>query len=269
MPKDYEAIIYERNGHIATMTMNRPESLNAWTAKMEEEMFEVFREVNADPGIRAFIITGKGRGFCAGEDATILKGATERKRGPELESNNTTQVDTPRAASSQTRYLMRTVEKPVIAAINGVVAGGGYGFALAADIRVASENAVFHSVYIRRGLVISCEHWFLPRYIGLGPALYKMLTAGQIDAEEAYRLNLVQSVVPQEKLMEEANMVAERISELPPITMKFSKRAIWKALDSDLEQAMEYVGYSRSAMAHTNEMREGVMSFIEKRKPKW
>ena len=262
---DYKDIVYQVQNRVAIVTMNRPEKLNNLGGGLEEELRHAFRECNADPDVRVVVITGAGRAFSSGADVNSLQQWDERRTS----GGETAAMATPGAASPLPRYMEQTVEKPVIAAINGVTAGAGYGLALASDIRIASEQAVFHHVYLRRALVASAETWLLPRLIGLGPAMYHVLTADAMDAQEALRLNLVVKVVPHGQLMEETLGLAERIAAGPPTATKYTKKAIYKGMLWDYETTMEYVGYTRSLTAGTGEPREGFAAFLEKRRPSY
>ncbi|MBI2846410.1 MAG: enoyl-CoA hydratase/isomerase family protein [Chloroflexi bacterium] len=261
---EYKHIVYEKDSRIAKVTMNRPQKLNAMFPEMEEELISAFRDCQKDDNIRVLVFTGTGRAFSSGEDVRVLQERAEQLKKASPEQKPT---PTPMWASPIPRAMIDIVEKPVIASVNGVCAGAGYGLALASDIRIASENARFAHVYLRRALTTSCEVWFLPRLIGLGPAFYHILTADDMDAKEALRLNFVCKVVPQEKLEAETRDLALKIAERPPVATKFTKRAIYKGLLSSLAETMEFVGYARAAAAGSRESEEGRRAFLEKRKP--
>jgi 2-(1,2-epoxy-1,2-dihydrophenyl)acetyl-CoA isomerase len=168
MSNKYEYVIYESRDNVVKITMNRPEKLNAMNPKMEKELKTAFQQFQDDNKARVLIITGAGqRGFSSGEDVSDLINLEARRPLPK----HGELVPTPSPASGTPRVLSEIVEKPVIAAINGVCAGAGYGLALACDIRIGSENARFAHVYMRRALVASCETWYLPRIIGMGAAM--------------------------------------------------------------------------------------------------
>lgn len=242
--KNFEQVIFEFKDHVATITLNRPEKLNARTAKMDTELHPCFDECQDNDDIRVVIITGAGRGFCAGRDLQELR---EMTKAPVLQPGKP--MPTPDPAAGIGRRLIETIEKPVIAAVNGVCAGAGYCLALACDIRIASENARFAHVYLRRNLVAGGEAWFLPRIIGLGPAVYHILSADEIGAAEALRLNLVSKVVPADKLIDEAMDLGRKIAAASPTTVKFTKKAIYQGLTLDFNATMQYVGYARALQA--------------------
>ncbi len=256
---EYVDIIYEKRGRVAVLTMNRPDTLNALWPGMEEEMRVCWRDFNSDDEARVLVLTGSGRGFCSGEDVQWLRKIREESSGPGT---------TPPRSSGLPQDLMELVEKPVIAAVNGPAGGAGFGLALASDIRIAGESAAFHCIYLRRGLVCSCEVWFLPRMMGLGPAVHKILLGEKIDATEALQYHLVSEVVPDAQLMDRTMEIAQRLAAGPPAALKFTKKALQRALVSDLRSTMEYVSYARSASS-PQEVEEGGLAFVEKRAPQW
>ncbi len=259
----YEQIIYELKGHVARITMNRPEKLNAMTPKMEKELRSAFQEVQNDDKARCLIITGTGcRGFCSGEDIGELINLEARKPLPKPGEL----VPTPSPASGVARALFDTVEKPVIASVNGVCAGAGYCLALASDVRIGSENARFAHVYFRRALVASGEVWYLPRIIGLGAAMYHIFNADDIGAEEALRLNLISKLVPADKLEDETLALANRIAAFDPGAVKMTKKAIRKGFSQDFTSVMEYVSYARILANLSGASLQAMENFLEGKK---
>jgi enoyl-CoA hydratase/carnithine racemase len=214
----YEFIKYQKKGHVATMTFNRPERLNAMDPDMEREMRAAFDDTQYDPRIRVLILTGEGEAFSTGEDVRVLDAWSHWK--PE-----------------------------------------------ASDIRIGTPAARFAHIYLRRALVPSAETWWLPRLIGLGPALYHILMSDSMDAEEALRLGLLIKIVPPENLLSEATAIANKIAEGPPMATMFAKMAAYNAMNMTFEDAMEYVGTIRQAIIPVGEFAEGTRSFLEKRKP--
>jgi len=242
MKTNFSELLFEVKEHIATITMNRPEKMNAMTLTMEDELKAAFKLCQDEEDIRVLILTGTGRrGFSTGMDVSKLIDLEGKQ--PALRSGQT--VPTPPPASGVPRALLSIVEKPVIAAINGACAGAGYCLALASDIRFGSENARFIHIYLRRALVGSGETWFLSRIIGLGAAMYHILGADEISAEEALRLNLISRLVPADKLYDETFAFAQRLAAMDPTAVKFTKKAIRKGLMLDFESATEWVGYAR------------------------
>jgi enoyl-CoA hydratase/carnithine racemase len=256
---EYVDITYEKRGRVGILTLNRPEKLNALRPSMEGEMRRCWSDFNRDPEARALVVTGAGRGFCTGEDVGVLREILEEHSRPGV---------TPQRASAIPQDLIEMVEKPVIAAVNGPAAGAGFGLALAADIRIAAQSAAFHCIYLRRGLVCSCEVWFLPRLMHLGPAVHKILLGETISAKEALQYSLVSELVPDARLVERAMELGERLAAGPPSALKFTKKAIQRALVSDLRSSMDYVSYLRGA-ASSEEADEGGRALLENRAPRW
>lgn len=265
---DYTLIRYEKDGPVAVLTFNRPERLNAFAPDMEEEMFEAMLDAQRDDAVRVLVLTGTGRAFSSGEDVRVIAAGNERLR-ERAPRNGLRNVSTPSPASPHGRYLKDNVEKPVIAAVNGVAAGGGYALALAADIRIASTNARFAHIYLRRALVTSAEVWYLPRLIGLGPAMQHILMRDDIDAEEALRLNLVSKVVEPDQLMPETMAIAHHIAQGPPVATRFTKKAVYKGMFASYTETMEYVAWARALGAASGEVTEGAAAFLEKRPPNY
>ncbi len=259
MSQEFKTIIYGNIGRVTRLTLNRPEKLNAIDDTMMAELKTAFDICQADDETRVLVITGMGRGFCSGEEVDrIIKVFTKPAPSSEVP------LPTPLPAGALTRHLVDRVEKPVIAAVNGVCCGAGYGLALASDIRIAAETARFVHVYFRRALIPSCNTWFLPRIIGLGPAIYHIFNADEIDAAEALRLNLVSKVVPEAELPDAAMEIAERIAKVPPTTVKFTKRAIYKSLGQSFTESMEYIAYARLLAATTGETTDSLQAFKDK-----
>jgi len=266
MENSLEQVIFERIGSVALVTLNRPEKLNAMNAVMNSELGQVFEEVQGNEAIRVLVITGAGRAFCSGEDVNnIYRGSVaqaERAAQPGVKN-----VRTPGPASPVPRLMHDVVEKPILVAVNGVAAGAGYGLALAADIRFASPEARFAHIYLRRAMVASAETFWLPKLVGLGNALYHVLMADDLDAQEAYRIGLVQKLCPADQLIAETMAAAERISEGPAVAQRFTKKAMERGLLSTYRETMEFVGWARSVASASGETREGSRAFLEKKKP--
>lgn len=261
-------LLFEKDGPIATVTLNRPEKLNAWSPELEEGLFGAFKDCQADDSIRAVILTGAGdRAFSSGEDVAVLGRSNERRNQAGPGPASVRSIRPPEPASFYIPRTYQVLEKPVIAAVNGIAAGGGYGLALGADIRIASENATFVHVYPRRGLVASAEVWYLPRLIGVGPALFHLLLADEISADEALKLGLVSKVVPREQLMPEAMVLAQRLADGPAMALRLTKRAVWQGLRSTVNETLDFVGWARTVAGPSGEASEGVRAFLEKRKP--
>jgi len=240
------------------LTINRPDALNAITAEMLFKGFsDCFERVHKDNDIKALIITGAGRAFCSGLDLTAFERLTNPADRYEFSQ-----------LYGDWALMLRSFTKPIIAAINGVATGGGLTLALLSDVRIASENAKFSSIWIKRGIIPDCSTtYFLPRIVGFPNALEMMLTGIIIDAREAEKIGLVKKVVPADKLMEEAMEIARSFAEGPSLAIGLCRQAAYASLDNDLEQQMHLEMLSVKSLLGTHDCTESVKSFLEKRKP--
>lgn len=261
---DYEFIIFETKGEIAQITLNRPERLNAWTYEMSAEIWDALDKVENDPNLRVTIITGAGRGFCAGADlsggGSTFDGSS-RPRGVDERVKD--------AGSLIRRYFL--LMKPVIVAINGPVVGVGVTFILPFDIRIASESARIGIVFNRRGVIpeISCP-WILPRIIGVSRAAELMYTGRIINAKEALEYGLVSRVVPDDKLMETAYEIADEILLSAPVSVTLTKRMVYQFLTERDINKVERINHQYFGWTGLQpDAREGVVSFLQKRRPEW
>ncbi|MBY8984554.1 MAG: enoyl-CoA hydratase/isomerase family protein [Candidatus Lokiarchaeota archaeon] len=261
---DYEFIIFEVSGQIATITLNRPERLNAWTYEMNNEIWDALIKVENDPNLRVTIITGAGRGFCAGAD---LSGGGSTFNG----SNRPRENDERRRREGSLIRRYFSLKKPVIVAINGPVVGVGVTFILPFDIRIAAESARIGIVFNRRGVIpeIACP-WILPRIIGISKAAELMYTGRIVNAKEALEFGLVSRVVPDDKLMDTAREIADEILLSAPVSVALTKIMLYQFLtETDIEKAErinhQYFGWT----GLQPDAREGVVSFLQKRKPEW
>jgi len=237
---NYKEIIYEKEKPLAWITLNRPERLNAYTFVMGQEITRALDEAQKDRSIKVVIVTGAGRGFCAGVDIRGGRG-TQRETDP-------LRRDT--AMGPPVRKL-NVFDKPVIVAANGVVAGGGLSFAMACDIRIASDRATFSSIFIRVGALDNGFGLLLPRLVGIGMALELSLTGDIINAAEAERVGLVNHVVPHDDLIPEVRKLAMRIADKSPVTVRLTKRAMYKGLENtnllaQMELERAYAGINRA-----------------------
>lgn len=248
----------ERLGHVALITLRRPEKLNALSRALMVEFHAAVEEVAADPdGIRALVLTGEGRGFCSGADVTGWGGAP-----PVGET-----VDDDPGPVSRMVIRLRRIPQPVIVAVNGIAAGGGLGLALASDIRIASEQAQFSCIFVKRSLVPdSAASYTLTKLVGHGIAAEMTLTGNRYDAEFAQRVGLVNRVVPADQLMDTAMEIANDISANPPLTV----RAIKQLLSSwykDPETVMPLEVAANAPSIGSEDGVESVQAFLEKRTP--
>jgi 2-(1,2-epoxy-1,2-dihydrophenyl)acetyl-CoA isomerase len=254
----YETLLAETRDGVRVLTLNRPDVLNAVNAQMGAELLQALRDAERAAEVRCVLLAASGRGFCAGADL--------RERDP----GRTSLGDLLRERYNGIVARLRTMEKPVIAAINGVAAGAGCNLALAADLRIASERASFIEVFSRVGLIPdSGGTWLLPRLVGMGRALEMMFFADPVDAPTAERLGLVNRVVPHADLMARANEWAARLAAGPTRAYGLIKRGVNRALALDLEGALEYEAYLQEVAGRTEDHREGVAAFLAKRAPQY
>src|SRR6478736_1063800 len=244
---------------IATITLDRPEALNALTIPMKEELLAAFRAIGRDRSVRSAVLTGAGRAFCAGQD---LK---ER-----LEPDATPLVVEVRERYNPIIRAMRALPQPIVGAINGVAAGAGASLAFACDIRIAAEGASFVLAFGRIGLVPdSGATWFLPRLVGPAKAAELALLGTSLTAAEAERFGLVARVVPAETLASTAREMAARLAGLAPLALAQTKRALERSWSVDLETALEDEAQRQGVAGATADHAEGLQAFLEKRPPRF
>ena len=265
----YDEIIYSvENSNIAVITLNRPEAMNALTHKTHTELGEAIDEANQDDKIRVIVITGAGRGFCAGDDVkTIFLGTggspEERQRVYREEQLRYLQgIHMPGGSEA-----LLTINKPSIAAVNGAAVGYGCDTALMCDMRVASERARFGEIFLRVGLIPDESQLILPRLVGLAKAYELLLTTDIIDAEEALRIGLVNKVVPHEELMPATLELAAKIAGKPPLAVRLTKEGIRRSMNIPVEQWKEWYSFAQRYCFGTEDHQEGTRAFIEKREP--
>jgi 2-(1,2-epoxy-1,2-dihydrophenyl)acetyl-CoA isomerase len=252
----YETLLVETKDGVRIITLNRPEVLNAVNAQMGQDLLQALRDAEREAEVRCVLLAASGRGFCAGADL--------REQAP----GETSLGDLLRTRYNGIVKRLRTMEKPVIAAINGVAAGAGCNLALAADLRIASEQASFIEVFTRVGLIPdSGGTWLLPRLIGLGRALEMMFLADPVDATTAERLGLVNRVVPHDDLMPRATEWAVRLASGPTRAYGLIKRGVNQALATGFSEALEYEASLQEIAGRTEDHREGVAAFLAKRAP--
>lgn len=254
---DYETILYGLDEGVLTITLNRPDVLNAFNRKMTDEIQDALKKAERDSTVRCIVFIGAGRAFSSGED---LKARTAE--------GNSDFGSTLRDRYNPIVLKMRNIEKPVLGSINGVAAGAGCSLALACDMRIASEKARFIEVFVRVGLVPdSGSTFFLPRLVGLGKALEMAFLGDEVGAEEALRLGLVNRVVPPEELESATRELALRLAKGPTKAIGLAKRAMNRALHMDLEQILDYEVYAQETAGASSDHKEGLAAFSEKRPP--
>jgi len=253
---NYETILFEKDQNIATITLNRPRAYNAMNLKMFAELKQVFSLIEADESVRVVIIAGSGKFFAAGADISEIS----KIASPVDASLFLKQVDI--------FQIIEDFDRPVIAAISGLALGGGCELCLACDLRVAAENAVFGQPEIKIGVIPGGGGTQrLPRLIGVTKAKELLFTGETINALEAYRLGLVNKVVPVSDLMTEAKAFAQRIAALPGVALKMTKFAVNGGMSMDMKAALAYEARCFELLFSTGDQKEGTGAFLEKRKP--
>jgi enoyl-CoA hydratase/carnithine racemase len=271
----YEAILYETRGPVAIITLNRPERLNAIGQAVREEVHAAVQAAHEDDAIRAAIITGAGKGFCSGADLSggVARAASGVAAGGAAAATRPVEAPGMTGKLDEIGWVGRWAkrfahfDKPLIAAVNGVAAGAGMSMALACDMRVGSTNARFKTVFVERNLSPdSGMSYFLPRIVGYSRAADLVMTSRAVNAEEAYRIGLLDRLVAPEQLIDEAVAVAYEMSQWPPLAIRMAKRVLQHNQDAELDDALRYesvaLGFARRA---TNDTRESIASFAEKR----
>jgi 2-(1,2-epoxy-1,2-dihydrophenyl)acetyl-CoA isomerase len=260
----YQHVLFEIDDAIATITLNRPERLNALNYALKDDVLTALHAVAKDEAVRVVIITGSGRAFCAGADLQNVL-----RQGLDMDPV-TREQEAVRGFNELVR-VMRQLEKPIIAAVNGVAVGGGCCLALAADIRLASPGAQFGMVFVRLGLSSADMGgtFLLPRLVGLAHASELLLTGEIIDAERAERIGLVNRLLAQDELLDTAREYAARLAAGPPLGLAATKRALNRSFGMDIVQHLDYEAYVQSACMLTADHREGVEAFLSKRQPQF
>jgi len=250
-----DTVLREATEGVLTLTLNRPDALNSFNVEMKEALLAGLRDASRDKNARVIVLTGAGRAFSAGQDLKERSAPGVADLGTEL-----------RARYNPIVLAMRRLEKPIIGAINGVAAGAGLSVALACDIRVASDNASFIEVFGRVGLVPDTgSTWFLPRLVGYARAAEMIFTTDPVDADTAARIGLVNRVVPADQLMPEATTMAAKLARAAPLALALAKRGLNRALESGLEDQLEFEAQLQSIAGRSRDHQEGVAAFVEKR----
>ena len=260
---NYNNIIYEQEKHVVPITLNRPEARNALTIESYTELTGALNTANTDHEVRAVIITGAGKGFCAGDDVKqVMLDPNRAEKRREAEKRQIKDQPNPY------EMVLMMMDKPLIAAVNGAAVGWGMDLALMCDIRIASERAKFGELFVLRGIVPDFGGlYYLPLLVGLSKAYELLFTGDVIDAGEALRIGLVSKVVAPEALMDEAMAMATRIANNPPLAVQRIKEAVRRGLNCNTQDLGEYIVNSWRVLFQTEDHLEGARSFIEKRQP--
>lgn len=258
----FQEILYTKQDHVATITLNRPEAMNALTAMAYQELSAALLDAQEDRETRVVVITGAGRGFCSGDDVKQLMTAPDAAERRAAARMRVKQGPTPAA-----RVLLEH-PKPTIAAVNGSAVGWGCDLALMCDLRIASDRARMGEIFVHRGLIPDLGGIYrLPLIVGLSKAYELLYTGEVVDAQEALRIGLVSKVVPHEELMPAAMGLAKRIAALPPLAVQMSKEAVRRGLAGDIQALGEYHNHALAVLFDTEDHKEGARAFLEKRQP--
>ncbi|KEO80980.1 enoyl-CoA hydratase-related protein [Tumebacillus flagellatus] len=257
----YETILYQLEEGVLTISLNRPDVMNAYNDVMGKELYDAFKRAEEDDNVRAIVLTGTGRAFCSGQDLNI------GKDGFQSMNNLTNDV---RERYNPLITLMQTIRKPIIASINGAAAGAGASFAMACDLRIASDKAKFTIAFCKIGLVPdSGASYFLPRLVGMSKAMELALTGDVIDAHEAQRIGLVNRTVPADQLEDATREFAKKIASGATYALGLTKRSIYQGSENDLLTVLETEAQYQGMAGRSRDFKEGVTAFLEKRAPEF
>ncbi len=271
----FQEIIYDVRERVATLALNRPDKLNAWTATMEQEVLEALTSAERDENVRVIVLTGAGRGFCAGADMGSLNSVASEQGGfAEIEKRLRAKFVGPQRDGApvdfrKTYSYLLDIKKPILGAINGAAAGLGMVIALYCDIRFASDKAKFSTAFSRRGLIAEYGmSWMLPRIVGIANALDLLYSARLVEADEALRIGLVSRVFPQESFESEVRKYAvELANAVSPRSMRIIKRQVYQALLQSLGESIDVANEEMLGALACEDFKEGVAHFLEKRAP--
>jgi enoyl-CoA hydratase/carnithine racemase len=272
----FAEVLYEVADGIGTVMLNRPTRLNAWTRVMEREVHEALTQAEGDASVRVIILTGAGRGFCAGADLQSLDTLSSGGKATleDVEKDLASRFEGPRRDDTvsdfrKTYSYFPAISKPIIAALNGPTVGLGLVISLYCDLRFASDQAKFSTAFSRRGLIAEYGiSWMLPRLVGLGNALDLLYSARLVDAAEALRMGLVNRVIPQASFMDEVRAYAKELATMvSPRSMRIIKRQVYHGLFQSLGEAIDTANTELLQSFRSEDFKEGVAHFLEKRAP--
>ena len=261
--KTFETLTVDTSDHICTITLNRPDVYNAFDDQLSFELQDALKQASRDKDVRVLILTGAGKAFSSGQDLGALKDRYVPGYVPQFSK------DLDRRYNPIAKLIFN-MDKPVIAAVNGVAAGAGCSLALVCDLRIASTHASFIEVFINVALIPDTGSTYtLPRLIGLAKAKELCFTGDKVSAEEALRLGLVSKVVEPDKLMDEAKALAEKLAAKPRKGLALTKRLLNQSFDNDFASQLKAESFAQDTAGRTEDHFEGVAAFLEKRKPKF
>ena len=258
----FETIILEKKEGIATITLNRPDKLNAWSSQMSQEFGNALRDIDNDDNVRVVVITGAGRAFCAGADLGGFDAAIKAELSPARRVRDETKRDVLGSTD------IRRMPIPFIAAINGHAVGVGLTLTLACDIRIASDRAKLGAIFARVGLIPEFGSTYnLPQIVGIAKACELVFTGKIIDAAEAEKIGLVNQMVPHDELMTATMELARNIAHMPPFAVQMAKLSLYQGLDSTLQTQAIWERFVQNYLKYTEDHAEAVRAFLEKREP--
>lgn len=262
----YQYVLLQKQGHIATLTLNRPERLNALGQFVNAEIAAAIQEVGRDDDVRVLVVTGAGRAFCAGGDFKGGEGTPASiATGPRHPSELAQRVE---AYTHGIAWSLQNLRVPTIAMVNGVAAGAGFDIALACDMRVGCENSRFRVAWTARALTTAFgTTWLLPRLVGTGVAADLIFTARIVEAQEALQLHILNRLTPAKELQRETMLLADQLAKGPPLALRHSKQNLYKGLEVDLDTALTMLASSQSQLFMTEDFVESTKAFQEKREP--
>ena len=260
---DEKILLTEKKNGVGIITLNRPDKLNAFSDELTFQLQDALKEMEKDKEVRAIILTASGRGFCAGQDLQSRSIAQEMGERPSL-------GDSIRRRYNPIVIKLRRIEKPIIAAVNGVAAGAGASIAFACDYRIVTDKVNFIQSFTKVGLIPDSGATFiLTRLVGLTKAFELMLSADKLSAEEALNLGIINKIVGEDDLMKEAIALAEKLAAGPSKAFGLTKRAVNRAVFDDLEELLEYEASLQEIAGRSDDFAEGVKAFVEKRTPQY
>lgn len=260
---DEKILLTEKKNGVGIITLNRPDKLNAFSDELTFQLQDALKEMEKDKEVRAIILTASGRGFCAGQDLQSRSIAQEMGERPSL-------GDSIRRRYNPIVIKLRRIEKPIIAAVNGVAAGAGASIAFACDYRIVTDKVNFIQSFTKVGLIPDSGATFiLTRLVGLTKAFELMLSADKLSAEEALNLGIINKIVGEDDLMKEAIALAEKLAAGPTKAFGLTKRAVNRAIFDDLEELLEYEASLQEIAGRSDDFAEGVKAFVEKRSPQY
>lgn len=256
-----QLVLTDLTDNVLTVTINRADRMNAVDRATAKALLEVVTAARTDDEVRAIILTGTGRGFCAGADLTATAEQPAMTRAT---------LKAPIQEYTDLTAALDAVDKPVIAAVNGAAVGAGLSYALACDRRIAAESARFAAIFVKRGLAPDCGlSYFLPRIVGVARATDMVITGDILDAKRALAIGLVDEVVPDDELMERARAYAGRIAAGASVAIDLARRAVRRSFEHTLETAMAFESWAQGVATRTADVQEGRRAFIEKREPRF